>query len=322
MAAKVGPGEVAVVAGQPITFAAYDEALAEERADYKADKTSFPAVGSSDYATLQTQVVDFLVQQTEFEIEAQKLGVAPTAAAVAAQVSSVITSGFDGKRSRYLAALKAEGYTPAEMDAYFRERLLDSDLYNAVTASAKVSAAAIAAYYDENLSIYEQPESRKVREILAGKGKAALAQQIYAELKSGASFAALAKRYSQDPGTKDSGGLFTARKGEDVPGFDDAVFAAGGTTDELLRPVDTSQYGWFVIQLLGPIVPATTESEKKAAPSIAATLDASTQEQAFSRWLEQTTASFCSASSIGYATGYTPDPDPCSTLSVTNQTTT
>src|SRR5204862_440046 len=84
--------------------------------------------------------------------------------------------------------------------------------------------------------------TRDVEEILVGKGKQALAQSIYRQVKGGADFAKLAKKYSQDPGSKNIGGKYTAKKGQDVPEFDAAVFsnAKKGT---LLQPVSTKQYG-------------------------------------------------------------------------------
>ena len=52
-----------------------------------------------------------------------------------------------------------------------------------------------------------------MQEILVGKNKESLANQIYQQIQGGADFAALAKKYSQDPGSKDMGGNFTATQG-------------------------------------------------------------------------------------------------------------
>ena len=119
---------------------------------------------------------------------------------------------------------------------------------------------AIDAYYAANLSQYKKPATRAVQEILVGKNKQSLANQIYQQLEGGADFAALAKKYSQDPGSKDKGGNFTATQGADVPEFDKAVFAATAKTNELLKPVNTAQYGWFVIKPTGDIKPAADDA--------------------------------------------------------------
>ena len=52
-------------------------------------------------------------------------------------------------------------------------------------------------YYNKNKAQYSQPESRDVRHILV-KTKAK-ADQLEKQLKAGASFAALAKKFSRTP---------------------------------------------------------------------------------------------------------------------------
>ena len=57
-----------------------------------------------------------------------------------------------------------------------------------------------------------------MQHILVGKNEGRRSrQQIYAQLKAGADFAELAKKYSKDPGSKDNGGKFTATKGPTSP---------------------------------------------------------------------------------------------------------
>ena len=84
-----------------------------------------------------------------------------------------------------------------------RANLLSDAIYKKVTADAKVTDADVKAYYDSHQSVYTQPETRVVRHILV-KDKA-LADKLYAQLKGGADFATLAKKYSQDPGSKVAG---------------------------------------------------------------------------------------------------------------------
>ena len=58
------------------------------------------------------------------------------------------------------------------------------------------------------------------------------------------------------------GGKFTANKGSDVPEFDAAVFAPKAKTGELIKPVKTAQYGWFVIKPLGASRPQDDAREE------------------------------------------------------------
>lgn len=86
----------------------------------------------------------------------------------------------------------------------------------------------------------------------------ASAQKIYDEYLAGAktedSFAALAKQYSEDEGSKDNGGLYDEiYKGEMVTDFNDFCFATGRKTgDTALIYGESSQYaGYHVVYYVG-----------------------------------------------------------------------
>src|SRR5262249_51339976 len=166
-----------------------------------------------------------------------------------------------------------------------------------------------------------KPSTRAVQEILVGKNKQALANQIYSQLAGGADFATLAKKYSQDPGSKDKGGNFTATKGSDVPEFDAAVFNPKAKTGALIKPVKTAQYGWFVIKPVAAIKPASTTPETKAVAQIRKQLNQQKQQQLASDWMQKIAKNYCSGH-ISYANGYEPSPDPCTAINAPNQTTT
>ena len=319
---KLTVDDVAVVDTQSITQADFRTALAEQTASLKDNGQTVPAAGSAAYASFRSSVVASLVQQAELALQAAKLGITVKPSEVDQKMVVLKKQCCKGNEKKYQAGLKQQGYTNAELRQTVQERLLEQKLYNNVTKSAKATDAEVAAYYAQNITQYQQPASRKVEEILVGKNKAALATQIYSKLKAGTSFATLAKKYSQDPGSKNIGGKFTANKGSDVPEFDKAVFAASAKTGVLLQPVKTAQYGWFVIEPLANITPAKTTSEKKAAAAIRKQLNSTKQAAAAQAWLTNVQKGYCGGGKISYQTGYAPSPDPCAALAAPNPTTT
>jgi foldase protein PrsA len=319
---KPSPDDVAVVGAEHVTLADYALALAEQKASLAAQGQKLPAAGSTQYAAMRTQILDLLVQQAEIGLEAQKLGLKVTPAEVDKQIANIVKVSFAGSEKAFNAGVKKQGFTDEQIRAYLQEQLLEQKVYKQITKSAKVTAADIATYYAANQSQYQKAASRPVEEILVGKNKEALATQIYNQVKAGGDFASLAKKYSQDPGSKDKGGKFTATQGSDVPEFDAAVFDTKAKTGVVIKPVNTSQYGWFVIKPLADISPTKTTPESKAAASIRKTLVASKQQQTASDWMTKISKSYCSGGKISFQSGYTPSPDPCTTINSSNPTTT
>jgi peptidyl-prolyl cis-trans isomerase D len=118
-------------------------------------------------------------------------------------------------------------------------------------------AAEIEKYYTAHAAEFQQPEQARARHILirpkredaTGWNEALTrAQDVHAKaVAAGADFAALARQYSEDPGSKESGGdLGWFARGRMVKEFEDAVFAL--KPGEVSGPVK-SQFGYHVIRL-------------------------------------------------------------------------
>jgi parvulin-like peptidyl-prolyl isomerase len=124
-----------------------------------------------------------------------------------------------------------------------------------------VDEAAVKAYYDQHPDRFKQPDLVSVRHILVtvkqGEGKPGLSDveakariaKIQAELKKGAKFADLAKKYSDDPGSKENGGLYAdADPSGWVPEFGKA--AQTQPVGKVGAPVKTT-YGYHLIKVEG-----------------------------------------------------------------------
>ena len=314
--AKLDATDVAVVAKQHISKAKFDQLMGQQKRSLKSQGQSFPKAGTTEYASLRTQVMTVLIQNAEFESEAGKLGVKVSDKDVQTQLDQIKTQYFGGNQKRYERELKKQGYTDAAVRDQIRSQLLAQRLFNKVTASVKATDKQVHAYYVAHKDQY--PPTRDVEEILVGKNKESLAQSIYSQVKGGADFAKLAKKYSQDPGSKSIGGKYTAKKGQDVPEFDAAVFS-DAKTGTLLNPVNTKQYGWFVIKLLGDIKPT---AESQVAETIRAQLEQQDRNQEMTDWVTKITKTYCKGGKIEYQAGYQPTPDPCASLATATNTTT
>lgn len=114
---------------------------------------------------------------------------------------------------------------------------------------------ALKALYEAHADEYTIPESRRVSHILIAvpegstdterMAKKKEAEELLERLRAGASFAAFAKQYSQDPGSAaHDGELGVVTKGMFDPAFDEAVFSA--PKGQVVGPVETA-FGYHLI---------------------------------------------------------------------------
>lgn len=174
-------------------------------------------------------------------------------------------------------AVRREVRENLKMDRYLNKTLMDQ----------------IQVTDDEIIDAYERDKTATVRHILfstqqesdsARQETHELAKEILDKAQSGADFASLAEQYTEDPGSKDTGGLYEDfERGEMVPPFEEAAFSipVGEVGDEL---VETS-FGFHIIKVIDrgqeeqPLEDVRTELENE--------IKQSKQNEVFQEHLEQ-----------------------------------
>src|SRR3954462_12167737 len=198
----------------------------------------------------------------------------------------------------------------SELEAYFSKNV--GRYKNAVAEQRKVTYFAftpnqlpggipqpgqqeIQTYYNQHRSEYTAPETATSRHILiklapnadaktdaAAKAKA---EDILKQIKSGANFAELAKKNSDDPGSKDTGGeLGPSQRGRMVPEFDNAIFSQKIGDTQIVK----SQFGYHIVQVESR-QPAHEQPLNEVQPTIQATLSREKIAQAEENYARQLT---------------------------------
>lgn len=128
---------------------------------------------------------------------------------------------------------------------------------NQLRQNTQISDDELKLEYQKNIQQYQVPNRVHVEHILfmtVGKTDAEVeeirkkAEDVLQQTKKGAPFEELAKKYSEDPGTKDKGGdLHWITQGQTVPEFEKTAFSLPkGSISDLVK----TQYGFHVIKVL------------------------------------------------------------------------
>jgi peptidyl-prolyl cis-trans isomerase C len=181
-------------------------------------------------------------------------------------------------------ALEQNQISEDELRQDVRESLPVQEVQQRVAGDAEPSDEEIQEFYDENKTAqFTQPAQRCVRHILFNKDQQQKAEDVKAQLQDGGDFAALAKENSQDPGSAEKGGdLGCLGKGETVPPFEEAAFAA--EQGEIVGPVET-EFGYHVIEVT-EIREMQTQPLAEVETQITDQLAATQQEEEFTKWIE------------------------------------
>lgn len=170
---------------------------------------------------------------------------------------------FGGSEAEFRRALAASGLTPEQyrqmLAQQYRGRMMVQNYLRQRMSGAirpAVTEAEIREFFEaQRGQLGPRPATVSFQQVLidvtptaeARAAARARAEEVLRELQGGADFAVLARRYSDDPGSREQGGdLGWFRRGRMVPAFEDAVYRL--RPGQVAGPVET-EFGYHIIRL-------------------------------------------------------------------------
>jgi parvulin-like peptidyl-prolyl isomerase len=265
----LGHDQAAVVDGVSISVAQLTALAKADEASAAADQQQQQATPPPTGAALNRQALGELVQSQIILRGAKQEGITVTEADIEARVAE-LRDQVTAQNGNFDQALQQRGLTLALLRDQVRPQVAAQQVA-AKLVPAKVSDADLAKRRADFPQVH-------VRHVLVKDKKTA--NTVRAQLEAGGTWAALAKKYSQDPGSKDNGGdLGYTSKGQTVPEFEKAVFTLAGqgnckgkTNGACASPVSQqlkSQFAYHVIQVLGlRLPPIDDQLREKVEPGL------------------------------------------------------
>jgi len=239
---------VAEVNGEKITKAELDKRIEPMKALYKSQfgmdfskEEAQETLKKLEKGVLEQMVTEKLILQ-----EANKRKIKVDKQEIDRQIDGLVQARFPSRQA-FDEFMKKQGFTLADLQQELKSQLIADKLAKEVIAGAKaeVSDKEAEDYFQAHQDQYNVPELVKARHILVKDKKQA--EEILRELKSGGDFVQLAKKYTQDPGSKESGGdLGYFSRGQMVPPFEKAAFSL--QIGEISSIIQTD-YGYHIIKV-------------------------------------------------------------------------
>jgi parvulin-like peptidyl-prolyl isomerase len=223
------------------------------------DPASVPAETDPQYVVLQQNIVDSLVVLKLLDQYGAKNGFSVTDAELSVEYDTLIKSY--ASQAAFEQDLVDRKIDRSFLDEQMKSQVLRDKIYAKVTANIAVSDAETQKYYEDNKeTLFKVPDQVKVSHILIQfvPAGATVTDTIRAEakkkiddvasqLKNGADFAELAKKYSEDSASAPNGGdIGFVSAGQTVPEFEAAAFAleVGKVSD-----VVETTYGYHLLKV-------------------------------------------------------------------------
>ena len=273
---------VGTVNGQRLSRDAYDRDLEMRKKQYSTRMSvDFNSdQGKQMLQTLKGDVLEQLISRNLMLVAAKEKHIMASPEEIETKMKSIRTNFPDP--ATYAKTLKDNGITEDALHDNVSEGTKLEKLRNSLTKDATVSAEEVRTFYDRNTPQYKVAEEVTASHILLKTEKEA--KDVYSKIKAGGDFSALAKQFSQDPGSKERGGeLGSFAHGRMVPEFDKAAFAL--VPGAVSPPVKT-QFGFHVIKAVAKTTPRTKPFDEVKG-TILDQLLKEKRDDAFRKWTEK-----------------------------------
>jgi parvulin-like peptidyl-prolyl isomerase len=246
-------GLAALVNDQPITTADYQKQVAQVEAFFTQEGLDVEsAEGRERLAQARRQVLEQMIDQELIRQAAAEMGVSISQAQLQSSIQEIIDQS--GGQEEFEQSLQAMGTTYEDFQQMLLDQLLSEAVYGAVTASISTTA-----------------EQVHARHILVSTRERA--EEVLTRLQAGEDFAYLAREYSEDISSRETGGdVGFFPRGVMPPEVEEVAFTA--EIGEVSGVVE-SQFGFHVIQVL--------EREER---EIAVEVFENLRQQTFMQWLQ------------------------------------
>jgi peptidyl-prolyl cis-trans isomerase C len=208
-------------------------------------------------------------------------------------------------------ALKHAGFTKEEFMKQITDSLGIKKMFTEETKAVTVNDDDVAKFYKANLAEFKRGESVSARHILImfGQGddetkkaeKKKKLEAIRERILKGEDFIKVCAETSEDPGSKDKGGLYeNFERGKMVPPFENAAF-----TQKIgeIGPVVETAYGYHIIKVEKHNEPGTAPLDE-AKVQIKPYLENQKKQEAVQKYVK----TLHDSAKISYADGFAPAP--------------
>lgn len=244
------PGPVATVNGVEITSEAF---MRELSARMNMLQQRYPPEQLAQMQSrIREQVLDQMIARQLLLQEADRIGMKVSDEEIAkyrAELEAALPPGVN-----LGAVLAQRGISEEQFRREFSDDIRVRKLIEQATEDAvAISDSDVQSFYEENQEQFKQPELATARHLLVAvkddRDKEAMrekANALRARLVAGEDFAALVSAETDDPGSKETGGIYTFPRGQMVPEFENAAFTQEiGEIGDLVE----TRFGFHIIKV-------------------------------------------------------------------------
>ncbi len=285
---SVPSGDVAIVESVPseigeVSQDKFDHALllaAKQGGEKKA-----PKPGDAKYDELKETALNALFESIWLQGQAEEWGISVSDDEVAKELKKLKKESFKSKKE-FAEFLKESGYTSADVDERVKLQILSEELQKQLKEEVPApSKSEVESYYEAaKATQFTQKPTRTVR-VVVNKEKKKVEEALKALQKddSAKSWKKIAKKYSEDPTSKENGGLKEGvQEGIEEEPLGADIF--GADKGQVIGPVKTKA-GYTVFEV-ETITPESIQGLETVESQIKSTLAQRNEQEYFANFIE------------------------------------